>query len=769
MPDAEPIGPLAGLNVLDLTDLRGALCARILADFGADVIRVERGDPPDSLTHEYRNANKRSVVLDLEDHDDLARLDGLLASADVLIENLDATPLIAAHPHLVHVVLTDLGLSGPRAAWHLEPLPALAASGALWASGFPDLPPCNGPGHLAHDCASVYGAIGAVAAVLDRARRDDDLGQVVEVSAQEAGLAGLIPWSVAMQDYLSVNPLLPVEGRRNADGAYWVLPASDGWVRVVVGSPKQWAGFKTLMRNPDAFEADEWRNPQFRLANADVIRMLAEDRLTDRTRAELFAEALELGATVGVLHQPSEFVAHPQTRARGFFVDTGVEDLEGLPFATQPVKLARTPSSVRRPASVDDDATFTLRSSSRAPLGRGRELLLDGVRVIEFGVAAVVPEMCGVLSELGADVIKIESRANLDVLRMGSGKIELIDKNFTFNDECRGRRSVALDLNTEQGRELALALCASADVVAENQRGGALERRGLGYDDVRVVNPRVIYASSQGYGRGGPFGEMPAYGPLNSGFSGVHLLWNHPDAPYPCGTSMNHPDHIAGRLLAVGVLAALAERETAGAGQRLELAQTEAAAYLIGETYLEAARAGIDPAPLGNADLHASPHGVYPSSGTDQWIAVAVMDDHAWGSLRAAVGWDDDPSLRTAAQRVSARAELDDRLAAWTSTRTKEAAAEYLQALGVSAMPVMGPVDHHSDPHLLERGAIVTLHHPEVGDERHIANPLRFSRLRQRVAQSAPLMGADTEAVLTSVLGLDPGEVAQLVADGVCR
>jgi benzylsuccinate CoA-transferase BbsF subunit len=377
--------------------------------------------------------------------------------------------------------------------------------------------------------------------------------------------------------------------------------------------------------------------------------------------------------------------------------------------------------------------------------------------------------MCAVLSELGAGVIKIESRANLDVLRMGSGSIELIDKSFTFNDECRGRRSVALDLNTERGRELAFALCASADVVAENQRGGALERRGLGYDAVRAANPRVVYASSQGYGRGGPFGEMPAYGPLNSGFSGVHLLWNHPDAPYPCGTSMNHPDHIAGRLLAVGVLAALAERELSGEGQHIELAQTEAAAYLIGEVYLEGARAGVDPAPLGNAHPSASPHGVYPSAGTDQWVAVAVMDDDAWCALRTAVGWDDDPSLRSAPARVAARAELDDRLATWTSTRTKEAAAEHLQAHGVSAMPVMGPVDHLADPHLLERGAIVHLHHPEVGDERHIGNPLRFSRLPQRVAQSAPCMGADTEAVLTSVLGLDADEVARLVADGVCR
>ncbi|HEY3672520.1 MAG TPA: CoA transferase [Acidimicrobiia bacterium] len=762
-------GPLSWMRVVDLTDLRGALCARILADLGADVIRVERADPSESLAHAYRNANKRGVVLDLEDGGDRARLDELLTIADVLVENvgIDAA-LVAAHPQLVHVALTDLGLSGPRAEWRLEALPALAASGALWASGFPDLPPCNGPGDLAHDCASVYGAIGAVAAVLDRARRGDHVGQVVEVSAQEAALAGLIPWSVAMEDYLSVNPLLPAEGTRNADGAYWVLPASDGWVRVVVGSPRQWAGFKSLMRNPDIFEADEWRNPQFRIANSDVFRMVAEERLTDRTRAELFTEALGLGATVGVLHQPSEFVAHPQTQTREFF-DAGVAGFAGLPFATQPVKLTRTPSSVRGAARVDEDARFATTASSPAPLGRGRELLLDGMRVIEFGVAAVVPEMCAVLSELGADVIKIESRANLDVLRMGSAKIELIDKNFTFNDECRGRRSVALDLNTERGRELALALCASADVVAENQRGGALERRGLGYDDVRALNPRVVYASSQGYGRGGPFGEMPAYGPLNSGFSGVHLLWNHPDVPYPCGTSMNHPDHIAGRLLAVGVLGALAEREESGEGQHLELAQTEAAAYFIGEVYLEAARAGADPAPLGNAHPHASPHGVYPADGHDQWIAIAVMDDHAWRMLCTAVGWDDDPNLHTASRRVAARANLDDRLALWTSTRTKEAAAEHLQAHGVSAMPVMGPYDHHADPHLLERGAIVTLHHPEVGDERHIGNPLRFSRLPQRVAQAAPLMGADTEAVLTSVLGLDADEVAQLVADGVCR
>ncbi len=219
--DTTPVGPLSWLRVVDLTDLRGALCARILADFGADVIRVEPKEPPDSLAHAYRNANKRGVVLDPGDQ---AALDELLADADVLVENVGVDAITERHPHLVHVALTDLGLSGPRSGWHLEPLPALAASGALWASGFPQFPPCNAPGDLAHDCASVYGAIGAVAAALDRARSGDGRGQVVEVSAQEAGLAGLIPWSVAMQDYLADQPAAP--GRREAQRRWCVLGAA---------------------------------------------------------------------------------------------------------------------------------------------------------------------------------------------------------------------------------------------------------------------------------------------------------------------------------------------------------------------------------------------------------------------------------------------------------------------------------------------------------------------------------------------------------------
>jgi crotonobetainyl-CoA:carnitine CoA-transferase CaiB-like acyl-CoA transferase len=776
-------GPLSWLRVVDLTDVRGALCARILADLGADVVRIERELPAtgttESMAHRYRNANKRGVVLDLDSPAGRDRLEPLLREADVLVENAGAadrtswglTPQEVArrHPHLAHVALADLGVSGPRSSWRLEALPALAASGTLFASGFPDLPPCNAPGYLAHDCAAVYGAIAAVAAALDAERHAEPWGQLVDVSVQEAALAGTNPWSIALHSYSKINPLLSPEGKRNAEGAYWVLPAADGWVRAVIGTPRQWDGFVTLMRSPEAFEDDVWKSMLFRLQNADVVRLLAEERLTDRSRAELFDEALSLGTTVGVLHSLREFIAHPQTKARSFFADKAFPGLEGLPFAAHPVNLSRTPASIRRPAELVTDAGFEpRRQPAGGALGKPGGLLLDGVRVVEFGVAAIAPELSGVLSELGADVIKIESIVHLDVLRAAGASVGSLNRSMTFNAECRGRRSVTLDLSTERGRELAFALCAEADVVAENYRGGVLEGLGLGYEAIRQRNPRVIYASSQGYGSTGPFASMPAYGPLNSGFSGVHLLWNHPDAPYPCGTSLNHPDHIGGKLLAVAVLAALREREASGVGQRLEMAQTEVSAYLVGELYLEAARAGSDPAPLGNAHPAAAPHGVYPSAGEDSWVAIAVMTDDEWQRLCKAVGWE-STELPTAASRLAARAELDERLASWTRARTNAEAAELLQWQGVSAMPVMGPIDQHADPHLTERGFIVRLEHPEAGEETHVGNPIRFSRTVQRTAQSAPCLGAHTEEVLTTVLGLSPEDVAELIEQGVCR
>ncbi len=768
MPETDLDAPLADVTVIDVCDLRGALAGRVLADLGASVTRIvapgQLVPGPVADADRWRNRGKAVVSLDLDAPDGRARLDDLLAGAHVLVDDfgpsraadlrLDLAAVGERHPHLVHVALSDLGATGPRSRWHLEALPALAASGALHATGFPSLHPTSVPGYLAHDCASVFGALAAVVGVYERHRGHPGIG--FDISVQESSLSGLNPWSMIMPDYLGVNPFLPIEGKRNADGAYWVLPAADGWVRVVVGTMRQWAGFVSVCRNPDALTGEEWLQPGFRLANADVIRAVASECLIDRTRAELIVEAEAVGATMGSLHHLSEFVDHEQTVARAFFRRDD-PSAPGLPVATRPWRFAAGPDPVEAP-----------RPEPTSPPGRpSPRLLLDGVRVVEFGVAAVVPELCWVLSELGADVIKIESATRPDVLRQsGMGHL---DRGFAYNAECRGRRSVALDLSTERGRDLALKLCARADIVAENHRGGVLDGLGLGYEAIAAENPAVVYVSSQGYGRGGPLGQMPAYGPLNAAFAGVTYLWNDPSGPYPCGPSLNHPDHIAGKLIASLVLAALRQRDISGRGRLIDVAQTETAAYLIGHLYLAAARAEIDPEPIGNRSPSQSPHGVYATAGDDRWVAIAVTDDDAFARFCAVTGLVPQPQWSTASGRLADEDAIDAWVAAWCSTQTGDAATSLLQRVGVSAMPVMGPFDHRADPHLEERGFLVTTVHPEVGPERHAGNPLRATRPVFRTAPSAPCLGADTVSVLQDDLGLSADEVDALIESGVCR
>ncbi len=740
--------PLAEFKVLDTTDRRGALCGRILADLGAHVIRLNDNDD-DSAADRYRNHGKVPAAPG-------QGLPELLPLVDVFIENqgprseLDRPALETRFPQLVIVSLTDLGLSGPRSHWHLESLPAQAACGALHATGHPSLLPTALPGYLAHDCASVHGAMAAVAALMDRRRTG--LGQQIEASSQEAGLGGTYPWGVAIPGYLSINPVLPVEGKRNAEGFYVVVPCRDGHVRMVFGSEADWKAFVELCGAPTEIAGDEWNDRVHRVLNMNVIREVATRSFADRGRSELFEESQRLGLPLGSIQHPLEFVNHPQTTERGFFVD-GVAS-----------RLWR----FQAPPGDADAPTAAPAAVPRVPSTRARDsngLLLEGVRVIEFGIAAVVPELCWMLSDLGADVIKIESRKKPDVLRAAG--LDNLDRSFCFNMECRGRRGIALDLTTADGRQLAKDLCASADVVAENNRGGVMAKLGLDYPDIAAVNPSVVYVASQGYGRGGPMGEMKAFGPLNSAFAGVHLLWSHPDGPYPCGTSLNHPDHIASKMLTVGVLCALDHRDRTGEGSFVEMAQTEAAAYLLGELYLEAIETGVNPVNLANRDPHMAPQGVYPGSEDDSWVAITVQSDDAWRALEQTAGWTPDETLSNVEARFAAHDALDQRLSEWTSLRSVEQTAEMLQEVGVSAMPVMGPLDHLADPHLCERGLMDDLIHAVHGPEQQPANPTRMSRTVLRTAESAPPLGHHTHEVLREVLGIDDDELERLESAGV--
>jgi len=830
-------GPLAHLRVVDLTDLRGALAGRMLADLGADVVKIEppRGDPDRlcppfvgdtaasdrSLPYLFRHANKRSVALELRSEADWLRFLELCRGAHILIENLPPDDEIrhrilsdevqASVPGLIHVVIADFGLSGPRAGWRLEPLTAFAASGALYASGFADHPPCWLPGFLAHDCAALAAVIGALAVLGTRSGG----GERVEVSVQEAARSGLDPWAIPLADYARVYPVLPTSLPRDGEGPAIVLPTANGYVRVLPIAPRHWRAFVALLANRKISPARGAEEPTSRIpgrgtwglvgsglsAIADeavqtarravgavvhlplpgsflpvfrsalsALRIVGREALVRRPRETVLAHARSLGLPIAPVNTPEEFVAEEQTRLRGYFQDTGFPQLGAAPFAPFPCQFSRTPVALRRPAPApgeNDETGFP----SRAPIpetARSEGPPLLGLRVVSFGVGAAVPGLCRTLAELGCEVIKIESRTSPDFLRRLSFEPEAPNRSWPFNDENRGQKSVCLNLKKPRGRALALALCAQADVVVENHQGGMLERFGLDYESVRRVRAEIVYLSSQGFGKGGPLGEAPSFGPLNAAFSGAAFLWNHADAPYPAGSSLEHPDHVAGQLAVLAVLAALEHRRLRGEGQRIEMSQSEAAAFLLGEFYLEGPLTGRPAAPRGNSAAYACPHGVYPAAGEDRWVAIAVVGDDAWERFQKLLGWGRDPALERLPGRVAARVAIDRRIAAWSRTRSALRIAEALQQLGVSAMPVEAPEDQREDPHLNERGAFVTLEDPEIGPVRHVANPIRFARTRLKAVGPAPCLGADTESVLTGVLGLKRAVVRRLITSGVC-
>lgn len=797
---SENRGPLYGLRVVDLTDIRGSLCARFLADLGADVLRIPNceADENDTWEHRFRNANKRRLniekTFEISDENNRKQLLEVLEHSDVFIENLgpkllkehDLLTLTDKFPNLVHISISDFGLSGPHSEWRLEPLPAFSSSGAHEVSGFPDLPPCWLPGFVAHDCASAIGAIGAVAAIMDRRRTDS--GQLVEVSVQEAALNGLNPWSMTYEKYSKTNPYLPANGGRFADATYWVLPAKDGWVRIVIGSRAHWEGFLEVVGRPEALLDPEWRVLGFRAQNADAARLIANSELSKKTKLELFESSQEAGTMLGPIHTLEEFMEHPQTKFREFFVETGWEAMEDAPMAAFPWKLTKSPASLRLRAPNNNNSAvgwldeedenfcpisgvkfldYTANPEKRTNgSSTPKSQLLEGIRIIEFGAAAVVPEMCWMLDELGAEVIKIESRTSPDILRTSeSGNL---DERFAFNAECRGRKSVALDLRSERGKEIAFELCAGADIVAENFRGGSVDSFGLSYEALSAANPKLIYISSQGFGRGGPLGETAAFGPINLAFAGIHALWNHSEENlkdrYPCGTSLNHPDHVAGKILAIAVLAAIDYRARTGEGQMIDMSQAEAGAYIMGHFYMDKEIQQSN----GNQSIKIVPHDTYPCAGQDNWISIVAKNDEEFANLAKVIGGGYSTKWQTGQARLKQRDEIDKWIKEWTQTQDPMDATRQLQEAGVSAMMVQGPKEHHADPHLSERKYIVELEHPVVGSEDHTGNPLNMTKTKVKEAGAAPCLGADTEKVLTQILGLEPAEVQQLIDEKIC-
>jgi crotonobetainyl-CoA:carnitine CoA-transferase CaiB-like acyl-CoA transferase len=385
------------------------------------------------------------------------------------------------------------------------------------------------------------------------------------------------------------------------------------------------------------------------------------------------------------------------------------------------------------------------------------------------------------LAAFGAEVIRIEDpvkQGTWDILRMMPPFVDErrgVDFGGGFNNHNVEKRGVTLNLRTDRGKELLAELVKRSDVVAENFASGVMERMGFGYDRLKALKSDIIYVSNCGFGHTGPYRAFKTWGPIVQAVSGLTFSSGLPDHE-PAGWGYSYMDHTGAYYMAIATLMALLHKQRTGEGQWVDLSCTEAGLSLHGPALLDWTVNGRPMrrpgSPHGNRSEHPAmaPHGIYPATGDDEWVAIACRSDAEWQQLAGVVdaGWARDERFGTLVQRLESQDELDASLAEWTRARPKTETVAALQAAGVPAAPVAKPaerVDH--DPATAGFGLWPTATHTQMGDVRVDGLPVHFSKTDWEIRRGGPCIGEHTEEVLTELLGLSKDDVAALRKEGV--
>ena len=397
---------------------------------------------------------------------------------------------------------------------------------------------------------------------------------------------------------------------------------------------------------------------------------------------------------------------------------------------------------------------------------------LDGYRVLDFGwvLAGAVPGM--ILADMGAEVIKVETRQRMDYMRLGRpiiGDEPDPEQNPMFHNVNRGKRGITLNTTHPEAVELARRLAAECDVVIENFSPGVMQRLGLDYNTLSRYNPLLVMASITSNGQTGPLRDLRAYAPSIGALSGLDSTMGYQptegEQGRPLGLKHAYAD-LCGALHAVfAITSALHERQRTGHGRYIDVSMLRATVATMGAGLMEYELAGRVLQPMGNYDPVMAPYGNYPCKGDDVWVSIAVRTEEEWGGLLKAMGnpdWADDPIFSSRYARLNYRRELDACLSEWTRERTAWETTELLQSCGVAAFPVLDAEGRLFNSHFQARGLYSDIEHPALGSEPVFNLMWQLSRTPPRIQRHAPLLGEHNRDVFCGLLGMDETELSRL-------
>ncbi len=762
----ETQGALRGVRVVEFGQyIPGPLLGMLLAEQGADVIKVERpgGDPARSEpAFATWNRSKRSVELDLKTAKGQEKAQELVGWADVLIENyrpgvadrLGIGYQAAKHNSgLIYCSLPGFGEESPHRndqGW--EPIVSAATGAHQGVPGMDE--PLFLPLPSASSFAAIIGSVSVAMALI--ARQRTGRGQRIEVPLHSAMFAAM---GRHLSKFHDIDPPDLFQLPRNvmshqyqcADGRY---VQNHGMYQRFASQFLQAAGRPEWIEDlEDLYGAD---------VSPDTIEMWRErvEHLFKEKTAKEWEDAIaDTGGACTVCKTVDEWLVHEHALASGMVVEVDDADHGSMKQPGAPSRLRGTPGPAPRRAPKlgehTESALAEIRAAAPRPSSNGRENILsalEGARVLDLCIVLAGPTCGRTLGEFGADVIKIDDPSR--------------PYDFGGNlDVNRGKRSIQIDLKKEQGREVFWKLLETADVVVENNRKSSIARLGLGYEEVRERKPDIVYASLNAFGYDGPWAERPGWEQLAQATTGIQVRRGGRDAapqllPYP----MN--DYATGLLGAYSVALAVHERNRTGRGQSVDGGLALTACLLQSPYFLD--YDGYERSDPEGLDLRGFSALSRLYRAADGWFYLHSPDESSWSSLTQLeelghVASDD--RFGDAESRKRNDGALAEALSAAFAIGSREGWVQRLAGAGVSAIENIAIPDYHDDPHVRQAGLIVGREHPGMGMADHLGVLPRLSATPARVGRPTPVLGAETNEILAEA-GFSAVEVAALKAAG---
>lgn len=750
--------PLHDVRVVEISDrIAGAYCGKLLTDAGADVVKVEPpegdalrrvtatgvtcGETTDAPLFSYLNAGKRSVT---------GVSDDLLRGADIVVVTSDAATardrgvdpaeLLASAPGCIVVSISDFGWAGP---WSRRPATEFTLQAAAGLTGFrgdPAGPPVSIGGELGEYMGGVWAAYGALA--LRRRVLHGGAGGHLDMSMLEA--------ITLMQsgEWLH-SALLQVPPVRRSVEVPSIEPAKDGYVGISMVTGQQWLDFAAMVECPELTEVPQLQFQIGRWDYRDWIRERIDPWLRERTVAEIVELGQLFRLPLAPLGNGATIPTMDHLRERGVYV----EHPAGFRAPRPPWLMSKArPAAIRpAPAVGDADAEYPWAPRSfAADPDVAERLPLAGVRVVDFTAFWAGPAATHALAAFGADVIKIESIQRPDGIRYSGGMRKDVDDwweyGWVFHAMNTNKRSVTLDLQSDEGRRLVRQLIGQADVVVENFSPRVMEQFGLGAQALLELNEHLVVVRMPAFGLTGPWRDRVGFAPTMEQIAGLAWVTGFPDGPpiAPRGAC----DPLAGAHAAFATLAALEFTDRTGRGQLVEVPMVEAVLNVTAVQTIEYEVFGRVMERRGNRGHGPAVQDVYRCAGEDNWLAVTARTEAENAALAGVTG---DVAIET-----------------WLATRDADAAAEELTHAGVPAAVVVSPSLVTENPQLRHRGFFERLVHPSTGENLYPCPP--FARLhgaRRWLESPPPTLGEHNAEVLTALCGLSQDDLFRLEATGV--